>query len=275
LSIPECWTIAIEQSIFNDVVWRVAPNLPVACASTASLAKHAVVTPEETGNILDHWIWIAGHDTHIVRSLGNAAQLHAGLGWKLMIARQMGDDGAHAEFLRNYIRERTGDDPVRRIEEIADMHGEMLGDLPWRNIYSFVAWELHYEFYLLARLMTERRTARLYDPGIAEFAATRIGPDEEEHRLRIMNWVLDWYRGLDQERREAVAAQIICYDNEIQRRLRSYLGFRYRQSALSLNADVRDAGAVYDGFRQGVLLQAFGIVSDGLVEFESVGEIAC
>jgi hypothetical protein len=251
------FTAKTETAIFDNVIANCAPNIP----RDRRCPPHAIVSPEETINILEHWTYIAGHDLHIARVLNRAGQFHGDFAWTTMIARQMGDDAAHAEFLRDYIHARCGTDPLRRIEAIADMHDELLDDIPSRNIYGFIAWELHYEFYILARLMTERRTARLNDPGIAEFATARIGPDEEEHRLRVVTWVMRWLASLDKERRHEVAANVLRYDDEIQHRLWSYLHLRYQQSALSTQTDVANAGAVYDGFRRGVQTAVLGIAS--------------
>jgi hypothetical protein len=244
------WSAQMEDDIYRDVVARFAPHLPLQLTAPA----RAAATPAEIEGICDNWIWTAGHDSLIVQAASKALdRLFPDLDQQYFLARQIGDDGCHAEFVRDYVRHRLGCDPIRRIDAIVRIHWEALEDLPYRGIHSFFAWELHYELYILSRLHTERRTGRLGDPAIRQFAEERVGPDEEVHRLRILDWWIGYYAGHTPAERATIAGEVIALDDEIQRRLNPYLNGRYARSAANLGADIRGKDAVYDNFRREVL----------------------
>jgi hypothetical protein len=108
--------------------------------------------------------------------------------------------------VRDYVKHRLGYDPVRQINDIVRVHWQALDDLPYRDIHSFFAWELHYELHILSRLHTERRTRLIRDPAIKQFAEERVGPDEEVHRLRILDWWIGQWRARTAERKADRAA---------------------------------------------------------------------
>jgi hypothetical protein len=93
----------------------------------------------------------------------------------------------------------------------------------------------------------------LFDPPIRSFGEERAAPDEEVHRLRLMDWWLGYYRGLSPEGRAEAAQRLLAADEEAQRRLNPYLITRYERSATNLGTDMRGAVPVYDGFRREVL----------------------
>ena len=243
------WSEVLEDDIYRDVVRRYAPHLPLVRTGPA----RAAMTALEIEGVCDNWIWTAGHDSLIVQAASKALdRLFPNLDEQYFLARQIGDDGFHAEFIRDYVTHRLGRDPIRQITDIVRIHWEALGDLPYRNIHSFFAWELHYELHILSRLHTERRTRRINDPAIKHFAEERVGPDEAVHRLRILDWWMRYYAAHSRVERAAIASQVIALDDEIQRRLNPYLQLRYQRSAVNFGADIRGKDAVYDNFRREV-----------------------
>ncbi len=253
------WSAQIEDDIYRGVVTRFAPHLPLARRAAPRPAK----TAAEIEGICDNWIWTAGHDTLIVQAASKALdRLFPDLDGQYFLARQIGDDGAHAEFVRDYVKHRLGFDPFRRIADIVRQHWDALADLPFRDIHSFFAWELHYELHILSRLHTERRTAQIADPAIKQFAEERVGPDEEVHRLRILDWWIDYYAAHGPAERQSIAQQVIALDDELQRRLNLYLNSRYQRSALNFKADIRCKDAVYDNFRREVLARLLRMTSE-------------
>jgi hypothetical protein len=236
-------------------------------------AARPVTTREEIQGICDNWIWTAGHDSLIVQAASKALdRLFPELNEQYFLGRQIGDDGFHAEFVRDYVKHRLGYDPIRQIGDIVRVHWDALEDLPYRDVLSFFAWEMHYELHILSRLHTERRTGQISDPAIKEFAEGRVGPDEEVHRLRILDWWIGYYGALAAAERETVAARVIAYDDEIQRRLNPYLNSRYERSAANFGADIRGKEAVYDNFRRMVLSRLLEISPLNIGRLTSLGD---
>ena len=164
---PGRWSARIEDDIYRDVVTRFAPHLPLERVSP----RRPATTPAEIAGICDNWIWTAGHDSLIVQAASRALdRLFPELDQQYFLARQIGDDGFHAEFVRDYAKRVLGYDPIRQINDIVRQHWHALDDLPYRDIHSFFAWELHYELHILSRLHTERRTGQIGDPSIKQFA---------------------------------------------------------------------------------------------------------
>jgi hypothetical protein len=263
------WSARIEDDIYRDVVTRFAPHLPLERV----VPRRAAATAAEIEGFCDNWIWTAGHDSLIVQAAAKALdRLFPELDQQYFLARQIGDDGFHAEFVRDYVQRVLGYDPIRQINDIVRQHWAALDDLPYRDIHSFFAWELHYELHILSRLHTERRTGQIGDPSIKAFAEERVTPDEEVHRLRILDWWIGYYAALAPAEREAVARRVIALDDEIQRRLNPYLNSRYQRSAENLGADIRGKEAVYDNFRRKVLARLLELAPERIGPLTSLGD---
>jgi hypothetical protein len=263
------WSARIEDDIYRDVIARFAPHLPPQRIAPRRPAATAV----EIEGICDNWIWTAGHDSLIVQAASKALdRLFPALEQQYFLARQIGDDGFHAEFVRDYVKRVLGYDPIGQINDIVRLHWAALDDLPYRNVLSFFAWELHYELHILSRLHTERRTAQIGDPSIKAFAEERVTPDEEVHRLRILDWWIDYYWALAPAERAMVARRVIALDDEIQRRLNPYLNSRYERSAARLGTDIRGKEAVYDNFRRSVLARLLRMTPEEVGTLTGLGE---
>jgi len=205
------WSAQIEDEIYRGVVTRFAPHLPLERAAPPRPAA----TRSEIEGICDNWIWTAGHDSLIVQAASKALdRLFPDLDQQYFLARQIGDDSHHAEFVRDYVKHRLGYDPIRQINDIVRIHWDALGDLPYRDIHSFFAWELHYELHILSRLHTERRTGQIGDPGIKQYAEQRVGPDEEVHRLRILEWWFGYHAAHAPAERRQRAESERCHSGQ-------------------------------------------------------------
>jgi hypothetical protein len=263
------WSAQLEENIYRDVVSCFAPHLPLERMAP----RRPAATPAEIEGICDNWIWTAGHDSLIVQAAAKALdRLFPGLDEQYFLARQIGDDGFHAEFVRDYVKRVLGYDPIRQINDIVRQHWAALDDLPYRDILSFFAWELHYELHILSRLHTERRTGQIGEPSMRQFAEERVTPDEEVHRLRILDWWIGYYGALGPAEREATARRVIALDDEIQQRLNPYLNSRYQRSAANFGADIRGREAVYDNFRREVLARLLKLTPEGVGRLTSLGE---
>jgi hypothetical protein len=261
------WSAQIEDDIYRDVVTRFAPHLPLVRAEPPRLAK----TATEIVGICDNWIWTAGHDSLIVQAASKALdRLFPDLDQQYFLARQIGDDGYHAEYVRDYVKHRLGRDPICQINDIVRIHWAALDDLPYRDVHSFFAWELHYELYILARLHTERCTRRINDASIKHFAEDRVAPDEEVHRLRILDWWISYYSAHTPLERKTIASRVIALDEECQRRLNPYLNSRYQRSAANLGTDTRGKDEVYDNFRRQVLARLLEVPPEQLGRLTSL-----
>ena len=73
------------------------------------------------------------------------------------------------------------------------------------------------------------------------------------HRLRILDWWINYYAAHGRTERASISRQVIAVDDELQHRPNPYLNSRYQRSALNFGADIRGKDVVYDSFRREVL----------------------
>lgn len=178
--------------------------------------------------------------------------------FQLILARQLGDDGAHAVLARERIIALTSVDPLPEIKRLVQAHWERLGDPPVRDLAGFLAFEWHYELHILAKLWIQRKTGRIADGAMREHGENRIRPDEEWHRVQIIQWWQARLATTQGAEREALIEQILAADNETQRLLDSYLHDEYAHTALVFGADVAAYHAIYDDWRREILARLVG-----------------
>lgn len=242
---------ALEARLFDDIRLTVAPHIPPA----------RIDPPRDLANdgerlaAADYAVWNTVHDLFITQV---AAHAIAGLfkddtAFQFALARQLGDDAAHAEFSRGRAWALRGADPLAQVEQGVQESWDLIGGFALRNWQNFLAWQFHYEHYILARLFVNRRTARVLDFGHRDFGENRILPDEEAHRIRITQW---WLNKLDRAapaQREDWVAGLIQADEDVQRRLGPYLRDSWRLNHRATGLDTRNHIALYDAWCRDLL----------------------
>jgi hypothetical protein len=248
------WDAAFEDELFNEVLRDVAPHLPDIPPTELREPRSA----EEIAEAAEFTARLAAHDTFIVQAVSKAiARLDFDTDFHLKLSRQVGDDGHHAELARERLIELTGSDQLPKIEAYIDELWKALGDLPYRDVFGFLAFQFHYELHIQGRLKTEGRTAkvrfgRARQAPVAEGASAEAN-DELVHRINIVRWVQKTLGALPQAQRAEWIAKLIEADDDAQRRLNPYLRHRIANAGRAWQSDVSNVVPIYDGFRRAVL----------------------
>ncbi|MFD4838163.1 hypothetical protein ACFWP0_11700 [Achromobacter sp. NPDC058515] len=242
---------ALETQLFDNIRIAVAPNIPAARIDAPRDLADAVER-EAAGR---YAVWNTVHDLFIAQV---AAQAIAGLfkddtEFQFALARQLGDDAAHAEFSRGRAAALLGADPLPQVEQGVRDAWDLIGGFALRNWQNFLAWQFHYEHYILARLFVNRRTARVLDFGHREFGENRILPDEEAHRIRITQWWLAKLERAAPADREDWVEGLIQADEDAQRILGPYLLDSWQLNQRATGLDTRNHVALYDAWRRELL----------------------
>lgn len=242
---------ALEARLFDDVRLAVAPDLP----ATRVDPPRDLASGDERRNAAEYAVWNTVHDLFIAQV---AAHAIAGLfkddtEFQFALARQLGDDAAHAEFSRGRAAALLGTDPLAQVLQGVQDSWDMIGGFALRDWQNFLAWQFHYEHYILARLFVNRRTAQVLDFGHREFGENRILPDEEAHRIRITQWWLNKLERAEPAQREDWVAGLIQADEDVQRKLGPYLRDSWQLNQRATGLDTRGHIALYDAWRRELL----------------------
>ena len=242
---------ALEAKLFDDIRRVVAPNIPAARIG----APRDLANAEERERAGRYALWNTVHDLFITQVAAHAISglFDDDVEFQLALARQLGDDAAHAEFSRGRASVLLGTDPGPLVEEGVRDAWDLIGGFALRNWQNFLAWQFHYEHYILARLFVNRRTAQVLDFGHREFGENRILPDEEAHRVRITQWWLNKLERADPAQREEWVEGLIQADEEAQRILGPYLRDSWQLNEHATHLDTRNHVALYDAWRRELL----------------------
>lgn len=272
LSSRHGWDASFENALFNEVIAVAAPHLPPSPPGTTREPE----TAAEIAEVVEFTSRLAAHDTFIVQAVSKAiAHLSFDTDFELKLSRQVGDDGHHAELARHRLATLTGSDQLPVIEAYIDELWQALGDLPYRDIYGFLAFQLHFELHIQGRLKAEGRTARIKygrkPDEVLDYAAGNEADDELVHRINIVDWVKAQLAALPtQEVRRAWIARVIAADDELQRRLNPYLRHRIANAGRAWQSDLTNVTGIYDGYRRRVLSHLLETADDSLPELTSL-----
>jgi hypothetical protein len=242
---------ALETRLFDDIRIAVAPHIPAARQE----APRDVADAGERRAAGRYAVWNTVHDLFIAQV---AAHAIAGLfeddtAFQFALARQLGDDAAHAEFSLARAAALLGADPLPQVEQGVQEAWDLIGGFALRSWQNFLAWQFHYEHYILARLFVNRRTAQVLDFGHKEFGENRILPDEEAHRIRITQWWLGKLERAEPAEREDWIDSLIQADEDAQRILAPYLRDSWDLNRNATGLDTRNHVALYDAWRRELL----------------------
>jgi hypothetical protein len=115
--------------------------------------------------LVDLYVWSTAHDLFIVQLAARALDrlFRDDPDFQLVLARQTGDDGAHAWATRDRITALSGHDQITKVERSIAGHWERVGDIAIGSWQGFLAWELHYEHHILPKVLVRRRTTQIAD----------------------------------------------------------------------------------------------------------------
>ena len=245
------YTGAFEEALFDRVVRQYAPNIPLQRTSPPRDAA----TPEERDALVDLYVWSTAHDLFIVQLAARAVDrlFHEDPDFQLVLARQIGDDGAHAWATRERITALSGWDQIARVEKSIAGHWDRVGEIAIGSWQGFLAWELHYEHHILPKVLVRRRTTQIADLPFRTFAEERVVPDEEFHRIKITEWWLRKFDAAFPAQRQEWIAQILEADEAIQHNINPYLRDSWALTERSSRIDADNHVALYDNFRREIL----------------------
>ena len=256
------WDAAFEEALFLDVARRHVPAFPDKLAE----APREPADAGEIAAVADYYTRMASHDLFIVQVVARAIDtLFADdPGFQLVLSRQLGDDGAHAVIARERVKALTGEDPLPRIEALVRAHWARLGDLPVRDLPGFLAFQWHYELHVLAKLWIQRKTNRIADGAMRSHGENRIRPDEEWHRVQIVQWWFERLAATPEAVRRSLIDAVIAADDDVQRRIDAYIHEEYANMAEVFDADITAYCAIYDDWRREILARLLGLSSEAL-----------
>jgi len=171
---------------------------------------------------------------------------------QLLLSRQLGDDGHHALVARQRICAATGHEPLPEISKYVSEHWERAGDIPYRSLAGFLAFEFHYELYIVVKMQFMRRTSVVADDAMKTFAENHIRPDEAAHRKEIVNWWLTTLAQVNVPLRELVG-EILEQDNLSQSNLNNFLAFEFSELWRIYGCDIDGIDVIYNKWRRELL----------------------
>jgi hypothetical protein len=270
-SLRQPWNAAFENYLFNAIIAAHAPHLPKEPPTETRPPE----TEREISEVVEFTARLAAHDTFIVQACSRAiAALDFDTDFQLKLARQIGDDGRHAVEARERLVTLTGRDQTACIDGYVRELWTALGDIPYRDIFGFLAFQFHYELHIQGRLKAEGRTAKIrYGRNRKKQAAPAAhneADDELVHRVNIVGWVDALYDTVPAADREAWIAQLLAADDDMQRRLNPYLRHRISNAGRAWPSDLRNVVTIYDQFRRDVLAYLVRKAPDDLPSLTSL-----
>lgn len=269
-NIQDRWTVGFEEELLTRVARERLPDFP----KRRVREQRGAATAEEHTALAAYYISAASHDLYIVQVVARAITqpFTQDFDLQVILSRQLGDDGFHAGVERNWAGAHQVADPVPIINARVQDAVARLGELPYGSLAGFIAFEFHYEVYELARLQLARRTGNIVDPITQPFLDSRLVPDEEWHRIKIVEW---WWNHLEAQqpsKRRLLIDEVIEADNEIQLRLHDYLHEKYRSSRDAFGTQLDHYVHIYDGFRKHTLAALLNTLPDKLPRLQSLGD---
>lgn len=268
------WSEAIEKELINKVLGSVVPKSELPPERELREAQ----SHDELQSVAENFARAASHDTFIVQAVSRAiAHLEIDTRFHLKLAEQVGDDGRHAVDSTFVASKIWGKDALPKVEEYVDEFWEALGDVPYRDIFGFLAFQFHFELHLIGRVTAQNfdRKVRFNKKGALgnEVEATHNKKeldDELIHRTYIAEWTRQKLDALPVDERDEWIAKYIEADNEVQKRLNPYHRYRVSLAEKAWLADTRHAVGIYDTFRRELLALVLNKKTDELPELTSL-----
>lgn len=241
------WTFDWERAELTRLADEVGFDLPAD-----KPAVRAPATAEERDRFYEYWTYIAALDLFIFESCAHGILLAGDPGFRLFLTRQIGDDGFHAERFREQIEAVTGRDPLADMVVQSRRQWDIFGDLSKRSWLGFLAFELHYELYVVPSMSVNGRTSTVNDPRLVELAAERFFPDEVFHRSWVANWWVDHLRTRNADERRELVETLHALDDEGQERRADDLQSHWAAARAATGACNEGIEVLYDAWRASI-----------------------
>lgn len=207
------WNLQFEQHLLDRLIAEHAPELNGVIPVVRPPA-----TKEEEERIADYFTTIAALDVFIFESTALGIGVVKDPALQILLTRQIGDDGAHAEIMRRAIERLAGRDPIVQIKQRAEEQWEIVGDIPRRGLLGFLAFELEYELYVVPDLVLGWKTTKVSDAELHKVGLERFLPDEAFHRQFVVSWLKSFLARLPEAQWRETVAALLAYDGEFRRR---------------------------------------------------------
>jgi hypothetical protein len=208
------WNLDFERRLLDRLIKEHTPAL-----SGVTPTVRPPATKEEKARIADYFTTIAARDVFIFESTALGIGVVKDPALQILLTRQIGDDGTHAEIMRRAIERLTKRAPILQIKQRTEQQWEIVGDIPHRGLLGFLAFELEYELYVVPDIVLGWKTTRINDPELHQVGNDRFLPDKAFHRQLIVAWIRSFLAHLSERQREETVAAVLAYDRKFRNRL--------------------------------------------------------
>jgi hypothetical protein len=248
------WDLQFERRLLDNLIEEHVPAL-----SGVTPVVRPPATKEEEERIADYFITIAALDVFIFESTALGIGVVKDPALQILLTRQIGDDGAHAEIMRRAIERLRGSDPIVEIKQRAEERWEIVGDLPRRGLLGFLAFELEYELYVVPDIVLGWKTTKINDLELHEVGVERFLPDEAFHREFVVSWIKNFLARLHEAQRRDIVAALLAYDGEFRNRRAPFYTELWRLGQLATGGEpVAGVEAVSEAWHREALAYVIG-----------------
>jgi hypothetical protein len=241
------WTKEWEEGAINALAADLGLSIPERPLGTSPPEPG-----EQSAAYYSCYASVAGLDEFIFQSCAQGISLVDDVEFQLLLTRQVGDDGSHAQRYREVVAKGTGIDPLPAINAAAAHQRELVGDLTGQGLVGFLAFEISYELYTAPEFLILGRTANVSDPDLLVSGAERFGPDEFVHRQGVADWLRTYLRSLAPAAAAEFVAQLRQVDEELWQRRGPDIDRRWTVAAEATQADYATVRALREPWREEV-----------------------
>jgi hypothetical protein len=246
------WTLEREKQLLQDLADEVGFFVP-----SEKVGSRPPRTAEERELFYEHWTYVGALDLFIVENCAKGIGHARDPAFELFLTRQIADDGFHAQRFREQVAEVSGRDPLRDMERHARHQWEVFGDLSAQSWEGFLAFEIHYEIYVVPSFFVSRK-ATIADPRLSELGAERFFPDELYHRSWIIGWWKRFLAGAGRDQAADAVARLRALDDEGEARRADELVRRWQRAEAATGADHTGFDRLHRAWRAAVQLELYG-----------------
>jgi hypothetical protein len=248
------WNLDFELRLLDRLIEEHTPALRGVTPTVRPPANK-----EEKARVADYFTTIAALDVFIFESTALGIGVAKDPALQILLTRQIGDDGAHAEIMRRAIQRLTGHDPILQIKQRAEQQWEIVGDIPHRGLLGFLAFELEYELYVVPDIVLGWKTTAINDPELHRIGNERFLPDEAFHRQFIVAWIKGFLARLTKRQREETVVALLAYDREFRTRRAPFHAAFWRLGEVATGAQpVEGVEAVSEAWHREALAYVLG-----------------
>jgi hypothetical protein len=248
------WNLQFERHLLDRLIEEHTPAL-----SGVTPVVRPPETKAEEERIADYFTTIAALDVFIFESTALGIGVVKDPALQILLTRQIGDDGAHAEIMRRAIERLSGRDPILEIKQRAEEQWEIVGDLPRRGLLGFLAFELEYELYVVPDIVLGWKTTKVNDLELHNVGLERFLPDEAFHREFVVTWIRSFLAHLPEPQRRDIVATLLAYDEDFRSRRAPFYRDLRRLGELATGSEpIAGVNAVSEAWHREALAYVLG-----------------